>query len=199
MGNLLIENHQIGESVENALIEWTKNYTKNRISFALFNDAQNIKDDQLRFICLSRCLELFHKENFIIPKPFTPYFEELHRFMIEHSLSDIPAEKFTNKKQVTLATRIYDLARNVFDNMKKERLVFGHLTNLNNCQKITDTRNYYIHFDNTSENKAWKLEELFFTNFQLTTFIRVLFLKQFGFSDSTIELLVQSAKRKFFN
>lgn len=198
LGNMLIENYQITESVENALIKWTNRYSKNRISLSLFNDAQNIKDEQLRFICLARCLELFHKENFIIPKPPLDYYPELHKFIIENSLSDIPADKFVNKKEITLAHRIYDLARSVFNNIKKDRLMFGHIINLNRCQKIVDTRNYYIHFSGTSEKKAWKPEDLAFTNFQLTIFTRVLFLKNLGFSDTTIKLVVVNAKGRFF-
>ena len=196
-GNLLIESYQLKDCFDIPLTKWIKKYSKNNIPLELIQDAQKVKDEQLRFICLTRCLEIYHKENYIIPKSARPYLEDLHSFMTDSELSNITLKQFLAPKQITLAHRIYDLARSLFALIKKDRLMFGYITVLNRCQQITDTRNYYMHFSDSMGKKAWKTSELFVINFQLSVFIKILFLKQVGFSDLSIKSVIVSEKGRF--
>lgn len=197
-GNLLFEHYQIKEIIENSLSAWIENYNTNKIALDLIHDAQDLKDEELRFICLMRCLEIFHKENFVASKPSLSFLEELHTFLIENNLSDISLARFKSSKIMTLSHRLYDLARSVFDYIKKDKLMFGYITNLNRCQQLADTRNYYIHFSEDMKQRAWDTKTLPHINFQLTTFIKILFLKRFNFTKETIKTISTSIKGRHF-
>ncbi|HEV7332708.1 MAG TPA: HEPN domain-containing protein [Flavisolibacter sp.] len=196
-GNNLVEETQVPDYLHH-LPGWIMQYPKNKIVLHLLRDASKLSDEQLRFICYTRCLEVFHKENFMsASKPGSSYFEELHAFVIREGISDKTIDEFKTGK-ITLLHRLLDLIRSVFELIKDDRLLFGTFTMLNRAEEIVAKRNYLTHFSESKKRHAKDLEQLGYLNFQLALFIRILLLNQFSFNKKFIRSIIGAEKRRMF-
>ena len=202
-GNLIIEYREIKQPVEDALITWVKNYEQNKIALELVKDAQSLKDQQLQFICLARCIEVFHSVNFKRPKSTSTltFLEELRDFANKEKLSDKEEDFFNIKEpKIDLSHRVYDLIRYAYSIIgnKKLWLIFSEIKSLNKAHKIVATRNYYIHFSDSAKKNAWPAKELEVVNSELQVFIKVLFLKQLGINDPAISFVCKKMEGYLF-
>lgn len=203
-GNLLIEYRQIKQPIEDALITWVKIYGKNKIPLDLVKDAQSLNDKQLQFICLARCIEVFHSVNFKTPKApnILTFLEELRDFANKEKLSD-REESFFNVKEpkIDLSHRVYDLIRYSYSIIgnKKLWLIFSEIKSLNKGHKIASTRNYYIHYSESAKKHAWPVKDLGIVNDELQVFIKTLFLKQLGINDLAISFVCKKMENYVFS
>jgi len=198
--NILLEQDEMDAYSTETLKEWMKEYEKCEVVNNLIKDAQNVIDPQLKFICLSRALEVFHKE-FFVPneEPGITYFDNLYQFSTMNALTSISRTDFAGRK-ITLAHRLFDLVRFAHDILSdnKYRLVFGCII-LDGCvQKLADTRNYYTHFSDSKKVNAWSVERLHHLNFGLFMMMKTLLLKKTGFTDKTIQRLIGKFDRHYF-
>ncbi len=199
--NLLIEQKEIENYNDAAMIDWVSQYEKFSICMGLVRDAEQVNDSQLKFICLSRALEIFHKEFFIGgDRTEEIYFTDLHAFIQEKSLSDTGFNNFCNRGSVRLSHRLYDLVRFAYDilSYKNNALLLSIFIRKNKVQKLVDTRNYYIHFSDSKKENAWRVDELGQLNMNLYLFLKVLLLKKFGFSTKAINRLIGIIRNSYF-
>jgi hypothetical protein len=195
--NNLIEESYVSDHLDH-VGKWINAYSKNQVSLRLIRDASKLMDEQLRFICFIRCLEVFHKENFVtISNPAVSYYEELHAFALNMGIIDVPLKGFISK-EIRLIHRLLDLIRSIHELIKKDRLMFGFFTSLNRPQEIVDTRNYFIHFSDSKKTKAFSSDQLPHINYSLLLFCRIILLKHFGFREATIKSLISAASRRLF-
>lgn len=195
--NNLIEERDVSDHL-NHVGDWINAYPKNRIALHLVRDASKISDEQLRFICFVRCLEVFHKENFVVTsKPAVIYYEDLHAFAVNMGMTNVSLKHFVST-EIRLIHRLIDLIRSVYDLIKENRLLFGIFTGLNKAQEIVDTRNYFIHFSDSKKTKAIRADQLPYINYALLLLSRIILLKYFGFSQGTIKSLINAASRRLF-
>jgi hypothetical protein len=186
LGAIVIEQSEIRDYSDKPLIQWIRDYGKYKIPSELLIDAQQINEEGLRFICLTRALEVFHKE-FFIEKPTPGYLSQLHVFLVSKDLTNRNLKSF-DTKDISLYQRLYDLLRSIFELLFEQsfRLKVGFLVLKESMENIAYNRNYYTHF--TKKNKAvWTSEELAPINRMLLIFLKILFLKQSGFSDDAIK------------
>lgn len=198
--NRLIEQRDIDQYSDQPLIDWVAQYEKCKICIGLMKDAEKVSDEQLRFICYSRALEVFHKELFINDdKAPVTYFDDLFDFVSVNKLSKVERKDFGSSK-ITLAHRLYDLARYAYPILSDGdfRLVFGHIILEGRIQQLADTRNYLIHFSDSKREKAWKPDQVPHVNFSLFMMLKVLLLKKFGFTDKAITRAVGTFYRDHF-
>jgi len=167
------------------LIAWVRDYDKYKIPTELLRDAQQVNEEELRFICLTRALEVFHKE-FYLEEPTAGYLNQLHAFLVSKGLTDRTIKSF-DTKQMSLYQRLYDILRSVFElvagNVFHPKV--GLLLAKGSMENIAYNRNYYIHFTKKSR-PVWAAEELVAINRMLLIYIKVLFLKQSSFSDDAL-------------
>lgn len=198
--NVLIEQNDIDQFSNNSLINWVNDFEKSKTCMNLMRDAEKVTDEQLKFICYSRALEVFHKEFFMDTDTASEsYFDDLFEFVDENSLVEIEKDKFGRSK-LTLVHRLYDLARFAFSILSDNtfRLVFGRVIMKDRIQQLADTRNYLIHFSESKKGKAWKADDLHHVNFNMFMMLKVLFLKRFGFTDKAIRSVVHALSRDHF-
>lgn len=196
-GNTLIEEIDVKNHLDQ-LPKWINNYSNIKVAMNLIRDASKLSDKQLKFICYVRCLEVFHKENFLnTSKTNEKFFKDLEAFAIEEKLSSVPLS-YPGSKKINLIHRLIDLIRSVFDLVKRDRLLFGAFTGLNKAQQIVDTRNYLIHFSDSKKENIIKEDQLAIVNEQLLAVVRVIFLKHFGFEDKTIKGIIGAVWRRLF-
>lgn len=198
--NILLEQDEMDAYSTETLKEWMKEYEKCKVVNNLIKDAQNVTDPQLKFICLSRALEVLHKEFFVSnEEPGVTYFDDLYQFSTTSSLTTIARTAFAGRR-ITLAHRIYDLVRYAHDILSDSnyRLVFGYIILDGRVQKLADTRNYYTHFSDSKKANAWSIESLHHLNFGLFMMLKILLLKKTGFTDKTIRRLIGKFDRHYF-
>jgi hypothetical protein len=94
LGATVIEQSSIKDYVDEPLISWVCDYSRYVIPAALLRDAQQVQEETLRFICLTRALEVFHKK-FFVEKPAREYLEGLHAFLSHYQF--IMAEQACKK------------------------------------------------------------------------------------------------------
>jgi len=199
--NPLIEQQDIDGYSNQSLIDWMSLYEKAKICVNLMRDADKLSDDQLKFICYSRALEVFHKEFFVnADKGSVAWFDDLFDFVSNNGLTTITKSDFVKSNKITLAHRLYDLVRHGFSIFTDRdfTFVFGYVVKQDRVQQLADTRNYLIHFSEPKKSKAWKTEELHHVNFNMYMMLKVLFLKQVGFSDKAIRSVVRTFERNYF-
>jgi hypothetical protein len=200
--NPLIEQQDIDGYSNQSLIDWMSLYEKAKVCVNLMRDADKLTDDQLKFICYSRALEVFHKEFFVdADKESVAWFDNLFDFVSTNGLTTVAKSDFVNpNRNITLTHRLYDLARYGFSLFTDRdfTFVFGYVVKKDRIQQLADTRNYLIHFSESKRAKAWKTEDLHHLNFNMYMMLKVLFLKQIGFSEKAIRSVVRTFERNYF-
>jgi hypothetical protein len=196
-GNTLIEEMDIKDHL-NQLPRWIANYPKTKIAMNLIRDASKVSEEQLKFICYFRGLEIFHKENFKnSSKADEIFFKGLDDFATKEGLSSISISNQDSKK-IYLIHRILDLIRSVYDYTKKDVLLFGSFTGLDRAQQLVDTRNYFIHFSDSKKKNVVNYDQLRIVNEQLLLLFRVILMKHFEFERQTIKGVIGAIRRRLF-
>jgi hypothetical protein len=196
-GLVFIDQSDIRDYANDWLLQWIKDYEKYKIPSELARDAAQISDEQLRFICLTRALESFHKE-FFFEKIAPGYGETLHNFLLSKDLTAIDSKTFLNK--VTLSQRLYDLLRSLHHliDAPAYKLKVGQLLIKSAMEAISFNRNHYTHFTRKKNDKIWSSEQLAPVNRTLTIFLRLLMLKQCGFSDPALQRVLDKWPNTYY-
>lgn len=166
---------------------------------SLINDYNSVKNEELKYICLFRIIEAFHrnlmeinytsKEELIksIEAYKKKYYPELINIRIKNN-------------SIPLLYRLLDVIRLIeeFVRSKENTFLLGKFCKVNELRKYIDTRNYFTHF---SEKKVdlIKTDELFIYSMQLNTLCKIAILKSLGMTTDTLAIYISNTKREVFN
>lgn len=151
----------------------------------IYNPYIDIKN---QFLNLLRALEAYHRRtmnNFELP-------EGEHKKRIDEILSSVPLthkgwlkEKLAYSNEPSLRKRlkeIFDKFSDVLNEFIPDKKGF--------IEKVVRTRNYFIHYDKTLEEKSAKGEELYNLTQKLKIVIEICLLETLGFSLDEIKNLI---------
>lgn len=192
-GRMILTEEEIRDPIPLLLAQWIKEWQRYAVPMKLLRDAVQTENVQLRFLCLTRCLEIFHYQFFLEERASRGYFDNLQSFALREQLGIIPATRSAWEK-AAFVHRVYDLVRHMYGiiSVRSFRPLFRHLLGFDAIQTLVDSRNYYTHFG--YRRKIWEPEELEEVNRELLLFIRVLLFRQAGFENETIRLLMERWK-----
>lgn len=195
---LLLEKHHLSSSLHDLVPRWVADFEKNRIPIGLLIDFQKVTDQQLKFLCLTRCLEIYHVNHFVKVKPTPDFMKELYQFAIDSSLTDYTLEDFS-KKEIKFVHRLFDLIRDVYHHISDRDylFLFNEIISQNSKNKpfkIIETRNHLTHFGKPRFEIF--TDTLPIVNYQLNAFIKVLLLHQIQMSKNEIELVIIRMKNR---
>jgi len=146
---------------------------------------------EFQFLSLVMALEVYHRR--MIRKEDIPSIE--HKKRIEEILTNTPdkyqnwlKEKLTYSNEPSLRKRIKEICEKLKN--------IGYLTNLISkkkdfIDKVVNTRNYFVHYDQSLEDKALKGTELYWLIQKLKVLVEICLLKEIGFLDTEIDSTFQ--------
>lgn len=158
---------------------------------AQYNESINLEN---RFLNLVHALESYHRAVFG-GKYISQDEYEAFRAVIEKGFpKGLPDDlenalrsrlKYGNeyalRKRLTLLLKSLD---------KKLLAIITSLPMTQFVDQIVDTRNYYVHYDEESKDKAMTIDEMFYARPRLALFVRILLLRTLGFDDEQIYQMV---------
>ena len=152
---------------------------------------------EFQFLSLIMALEVYHRR--MIRNEDIPSKE--HEERIKQILNNTPdkyrdwlKEKLKYSNEPSLRKRIkeiYDILKNI-----------GYVTDLipkkkDFVDKVVNTRNYFVHYDQSLKDKALKGAELYWLIQKLKILVEICLLKEIGFLDTEIDNIFQQRKYKW--
>lgn len=150
---------------------------------------------EFQFLSLIVALEVYHRR-MIRSEDIS---SEEHEERIKQILNNTPdkyrewlKEKLKHSNEPSLRKRIkeiYDMLKNI-----------GYVTDLipkkkNFVDKVVNTRNYFVHYDQSLKNKALKGAELYWLIQKLKVLVEICLLKEIGFLDTEIDNIYQRNRK----
>jgi len=149
---------------------------------------------EFQFLSLIMALEVYHR--IIIRNEDIPSKE--HEERVEQILTNTPdkyrnwlKEKLTYSNEPSLRKRI----KEIYDRVKN----LGYITALipkkkDFVDKVVNTRNYFVHYDQSLKERALKGTELYWLIQKLKALVEICLLKEIGFLDTEIDNIFQNKK-----
>ena len=159
---------------DNKINNWFNNYDKYRNIYNLYLlDIKNDIPNEIKFCNIMQAIELIHNLKFSRKRKFYKHIEQKFSQDIVDNIKENKDQK--ESPFIILRSRMIDLLSNDYYKINKEDII-------KIADILTDSRNYYTHYNDSKRNKCVVKENLKYAIFFLNILTTCYILDNLGFS-----------------